>query len=130
MDVAERAVASFDDRDELHPLRGGIVQRRTLELHFRQLAHSQEIMPRGWAGRDFLARFERNAAGIISAHNQVTESLKAGFPLPAEAEWLLDNFYVVEEQLREIRDDLPRGFYRELPKTKNGYPRVMSLHAI
>jgi hypothetical protein len=29
------------------------------------------------------------------------------------AEWLLDNFYVVEEQLREIRDDLPAGFHAE-----------------
>jgi hypothetical protein len=26
-------------------------------------------------------------------------------------EELVDNFYIVEEQLREIRDDLPAGFY-------------------
>ena len=124
MDVAERPAAAFDDRDELQPLRGESFSAEHLEVHFQRLAQSQVLMPRGWAGRDFLSRFERNAAGIISAHIQVTESLKAGFPLPAEAEWLLDNFYVVEEQLREIRDDLPRGFYRELPKTNNGYPRV------
>ncbi len=50
--------------------------------------------------------------------------MQTGQALPPEAEWLLDNFYVVEEQLREIRDDLPRGFYRELPKASSGYPRV------
>ena len=42
--------------------------------------------------------------------------------------WLVDNFHIVEEQLREIREDLPPGFYRELPKLAEGplegYPRV------
>ena len=47
------------------------------------------------------------------------------------AEWLVDNFHVVEEQIREIRDDLPRGFYRQLPKLADGplegYPRVFGI---
>ena len=47
------------------------------------------------------------------------------------AEWLVDNFHVVDEQLREIRDDLPPGFYRELPKLAEGplagYPRVYGI---
>ena len=47
------------------------------------------------------------------------------------AEWLVDNFHLVEEQLREIREDLPPGFYRELPKLADGpfagYPRVYLL---
>jgi len=40
---------------------------------------------------------------------------------------LLDNFSIVEEQLREIHEDLPRGFYRELPKLADGHPRVYRL---
>jgi hypothetical protein len=36
------------------------------------------------------------------------------------AEWLVDNFHIVDEQLREIRDDLPTGFYRQLPKLSEG----------
>src|SRR6202030_2224234 len=47
------------------------------------------------------------------------------------AEWLVDNFHVVEEQIREIRDDLPRGYYRQLPKLSDGpfagYPRVFGI---
>ncbi len=50
--------------------------------------------------------------------------------IPA-AEWLVDNFYIVEEQLREIRDDLPPGFYRKLPKLASGhlegFPRVFGV---
>ncbi len=37
----------------------------------------------------------------------------------------------MEEQLREIRDDLPPGFYRKLPKLPQGhlegYPRVFGV---
>src|SRR5829696_4542675 len=45
------------------------------------------------------------------------------------AEWLVDNFPIVDEQLREIRDDLPPDYYHELPKLAEGhlegYPRVL-----
>ncbi len=47
------------------------------------------------------------------------------------AEWLLDNYHLVEAQIREIRDDLPSGYYRQLPKLTNGpfagYPRVFGV---
>ena len=36
------------------------------------------------------------------------------------AEWLLDNFHIVEEQIREISEDLPPSYYRELPKLADG----------
>jgi cyclic beta-1,2-glucan synthetase len=55
----------------------------------------------------------------------------AGRPITPAAEWLLDNYHVIEEQIREIRVDLPPGFYRELPKFADGhfagYPRVFSV---
>src|SRR6267143_186808 len=47
------------------------------------------------------------------------------------AEWLVDNFHIVEEQVREIREDLPKGYYHELPKLAEGdfkkYPRIYAL---
>ncbi len=47
------------------------------------------------------------------------------------AEWFVDNFHIVEDVLREVREDLPPGFYRRLPKLAEGplegYPRVLGL---
>jgi cyclic beta-1,2-glucan synthetase len=47
------------------------------------------------------------------------------------AEWLVDNYYLVERQVREIRSALPAGYYRQLPKLADGplmgYPRVFGL---
>jgi len=68
-----------------------------------------------------LLEFYRATARAIQQEEAIT---------PA-TEWLVDNFYIVEEQLREIRDDLPPGFYRELPKLASGplqgYPRVFGI---
>ena len=47
------------------------------------------------------------------------------------AEWLIDNYHLVERQIREIRADLPPGYYRQLPKLADGpfagYPRVFGM---
>jgi hypothetical protein len=44
------------------------------------------------------------------------------------ADWLLDNYHVVQEHVREVREALPRGYYRELPELTTGplagYPRI------
>ena len=48
-----------------------------------------------------------------------------------DAEWLLDNYHIIEDTLREVRQDLPRGYYKELPKLAGGrfrgLPRVYEL---
>jgi cyclic beta-1,2-glucan synthetase len=51
--------------------------------------------------------------------------------LSQAAEWLLDNFYIAQQALRQIREDMPAGFYRQLPKLTTspleGFPRIYSL---
>ncbi len=46
-------------------------------------------------------------------------------------EWLLDNFYLIEEQIRTAKRHLPKGYSRELPRLLNGpsagLPRVYDL---
>ncbi|MEP7286266.1 MAG: glucoamylase family protein [Chloroflexota bacterium] len=46
-------------------------------------------------------------------------------------EWLLDNFYVVQQALREISEDMPPAFYRQLPRLSSsplqGYPRIYAV---
>jgi hypothetical protein len=80
-----------------------------------------------------LARFRENARRLAAAHRRLSVLTAAGEPVPAESEWLLDNYYVVGEVVREVRTDLPRGYYRELPAISvgplAGLPRVYPLAA-
>ncbi|OYU38709.1 MAG: glycosyl transferase [Pseudorhodobacter sp. PARRP1] len=78
-----------------------------------------------------LARVKDNAQALLDAYRFGAQTLDAGHPITPAAEWLLDNFHIVEQQLRQIQQDLPPGYYRHLPKLADGplagYPRVLGL---
>jgi cyclic beta-1,2-glucan synthetase len=77
------------------------------------------------------ARLNDNAAVLLAAYRAGAAELESGRGVVPAAEWLLDNYQLVEQQIREIRDDLPVGYYRQLPKLAEGpfagYPRVFGL---
>ncbi len=72
-----------------------------------------------------------NATVLLAAYRNIAETVLAKEEITPAAEWILDNFHVVDEQLRGIRDHLPGSYYRLLPKIATGhlagYPRVYGL---
>ena len=108
-------------------LRGEPFGAEHLEQHARRLAESLVVVEPKARDRRFAARFDDNAVFLRTAYEQTSRGVRQGEPLTADAEWLLDNYYVVEEQLREIREDLPQRYYWELPKVATGEPRVYAL---
>ncbi len=113
--------------DATSPIRKEAFSAEHLGHHARRLAESFQLRAKHSDDGRFSARFEENARRIIAAHARIATDVQNGAPITRDAEWVLDNFYVVEEQLREIRDDLPRGYYLELPKLVTGEPRVYVL---
>src|SRR5206468_662274 len=98
------------------------------EQHAESLAAAQRVMSEPGQGRRLLPRVLENGRVLRDAHRVIAKSIREERAITPAAEWLVDNFHLVDEQLREIRDDLPTGFYRELPKLADGplagYPRV------
>jgi cyclic beta-1,2-glucan synthetase len=88
-------------------------------------------MARSSRGQRLLARVEDNGRVLRESYRGIAKAIRGERAITPAAEWLVDNFHVVDEQLREIRDDLPPGFYRELPKLSGGplagYPRVYGI---
>jgi cyclic beta-1,2-glucan synthetase len=102
-----------------------------LEQHAESLAAAQPITTTPISRQSLGARLKENEAVLLAAYRQVGSTMRDGqAPTPA-AEWLLDNYHLVQEQIREVRDDLPPRFYRQLPKLAGGpfagYPRVFAL---
>ncbi len=52
------------------------------------------------------------------------ETTKAQVSTSQTAEWLLDNFYIIEQAIRQVEEDLPADYYQRLPKTQAGWPRI------
>jgi len=76
------------------------------------------------------------AKALRNAHQRLISSqpgvLEEAVTSSYAAEWLLDNFYAVEQALRQVQEDLPMGYYRELPKLSEpadaaGFPRVYAM---
>lgn len=114
------------------PIRSDLFGIERLEHHALTLAVAQSLpIERPVRVPNLLGRVTDNAKVLLSAYRSGAQSLEAGQPITPAAEWLLDNFHIVEQQLRQIKDDLPPGYYRHLPKLAEGplagYPRVLGL---
>ena len=121
--------ASPWDNEEL--VRAELFGSERLEQHAASLAAAQGVTQRRSARRSLGARLKQNESVLLAAYRAIGAAVGEGRPITPAAEWLLDNYHLVEEQIREIRQDLPPGFYRQLPKLADGpfvgYPRVFGL---
>ena len=66
--------------------------------------------------RQLLPRLEENLRLLRSAYRLLAQDVHQGKAVPPAAEWLLDNFHLVIAEARAVRRDLPRRYYRTLPK--------------
>src|ERR1051326_3834492 len=117
--------------DDKSPVREELFGIERLEQHAESLAAAQTVTRKPSAVPSLHSRLDDNAAALLTAYRISAAELDSGRDIVPAAEWLLDNYHLVEEQIREIRDDLPRGYYRQLPKLSGGpfvgYPRVFGL---
>ena len=104
------------------PIRAERLGPERLEAHARQLAAACVLDPRGRAGSPLLRRFAENGRFLREAHRRIFEASAGaeGEGRGLDAEWLCDNFHIIEEVLREVRQDLPHGYDEELPKLSGG----------
>ena len=58
----------------------------------------------------------QNEGVLLEACDLLTAAIKDDRPITPAGEWLLDNFYLIEEQIRTARRHLPRDYSRELPR--------------
>jgi cyclic beta-1,2-glucan synthetase len=102
-----------------------------LQTHARSLALAQPIASRTIRGLPLASRLARNGEVLLSAYQSIVKAIDEGRALTPAAEWLIDNYHLVEKQIRQIRMDLPPGYYRQLPKLVTGpfagYPRVFGI---
>ena len=113
------------------PVREELFGTERLEQHAISLAHAQTVTPRPPRVSSLRRRLDDNAAALLIVYRSEARALAQGGTVMPASEWLLDNYHLVEEQIREIREDLPPGYYGQLPKLASGpfagYPRVFGL---
>src|SRR5215217_5647769 len=117
------------DADE-KPFQAEFFSVERLEQYAQTLATEHKTVTRKGHAQ-LLPRLADNGGKLEAAYKALVEALRQGHSISPAAEWLVDNYHIVEEQLREIRQDLPTSYYHELPKLASGelegYPRIYAV---
>ncbi|WP_236617245.1 GH36-type glycosyl hydrolase domain-containing protein [Thermoanaerobacter kivui] len=108
-----------------------ILNSEEMEKHAAEIAQNHNIMKRTKLSYLLIPRMNRNYNYIKSVYRSLNSDLKENVYIFQEEEWLLDNFYIIEEQVKEIRKSLSKSYYSGLPGLKNGllrgYPRIYAI---
>jgi len=112
------------------PIRFELFSPERFVEHAQSLAQAQELAPPS-RGHKLMPRVRENALVLSAAYAAITAAAAEQRAITPAAEWLLDNFHVIEEQVHDIGVHLPEGYYRELPKLAAGvlagYPRIYGI---
>jgi len=113
------------------PLRSELFSSEQMEQYGKVLAGLHLPGPKVKPGQHLLSRLAENEAVLLEVHDLISEAVKASRQITPAGEWLLDNFYLIEEQIRTGRRHLPKGYSKELPRLLNGpsagLPRVYDI---
>ena len=116
--------------DEEPPLRSELFSADQMERHGRTLAAAHRVAS-GRAPDRLLDRLADNEGVLVDVCELLTAAVTANRRIAPAAEWLLDNFYLIEEQIRTAKRHLPKGYSRELPRLAHGasahLPRVYDI---
>ncbi len=126
-----RRAAELSGWDSAELIRAELFSAERLEQHGESLAAAQSVSKRTLGTRALAPRLRDNSRVLLAAHRAIAKAIAEGRAITPAAEWLVDNYHVVEEQIRQINEDLPPGYYRQLPKLAvgplAGYPRVFGI---
>jgi cyclic beta-1,2-glucan synthetase len=124
-------IRAFPTIIEEPPLHRELFNLEHLKRHAKAFALTHEVAA-GPGPDQLLPRLSENEAILLSAYEQLSAAVHAKQAISPAGEWLLDNFHLLQEQIRTSRAHLPSHYSRELPhlasgKSKGEIPRVYDL---
>ena len=112
------------------PIRSDLYNYHQMKNHAVIVARSHEI-EKGKKNDRLLKRLDDNEKTLIEVRNLLVESIQSDQTITPAAEWLLDNFYLIEEQIIAAKKHLPKKYSEGLPYLANGdssgMPRVYDI---
>jgi cyclic beta-1,2-glucan synthetase len=129
--IAQRIRHESTAWDDTQPISAEIFGLERSKQHARSLAETQITTDHPPRVYSIIDRLNDNATVLLAAYRELCAAVAEGKTVTPAAEWLIDNYHLVEEQIRQTRADLPPGFYRQLPKLAEGHlaghPRIFGL---
>jgi len=96
----------------------------------RHVARAHKLAPpqKRRGPEPLLQRLDGTREILARVYSALNDGAEREVDISPAGDWFLDNFYIIQEHIREVRTSLPRGYYQELPKLAGGpladHPRV------
>jgi len=104
-------------------------EARLFESRVRRVAQQHDSVGRG-NGTDVLGYLDGIAHFLRTVRASLSSNQANGTGNPYAAEWLLDNFHIVDQSIRQVREDMPPSYYRQLPELRDSSPRYPRAYAL
>ena len=98
--------------NERLPLRSEIFTKEKMEQHAVTLA-KRHVLIYEQTSEQLLKRLAENEQILLEVYALLSDTLKQNNPIAPAAEWLLDNFYLIEEQIYTGKKHLPKGYSKD-----------------
>ncbi len=122
---------SIRKADRCVQMRDTMLSAEELQKHAIEIARNHLVRKSVKSLHWLVRRLNENYTFIINVYKALNIDIKSSFPTAPAAEWLLDNFYIIDEQVKLIRRNLSKGGYSRLPILTEGYlkgyPRVYAI---
>lgn len=112
------------------PYRGELYSSEQNDRHGKILAKSHKLQV-GSSKDQLLGRLVENERKLLEVRELLVDGIKSGKTISPAGDWLLDNFYLIEEQVVLAGKHLPKGYSEALPHLaeggSTGMPRVYDI---
>jgi len=116
--------------NEQPPFRAELFNIEQLERHGKYLANVHQIK-KGYTKERLLKRLADNEKILIEIRDLLTQAIKENHLITPAGEWLLDNFYLIEDNIHTGKRHLPKEYSTSLPTLSNttsvNLPRVYAI---
>ena len=99
---------------------GTMLEKSQLEKHLEKIASSHNTTSKSQKDTYPVPQLIENFKTIEEVYSILNEHLKLGINIHPAGEWLLDNFYIIEETVKQIQKELPLNKYMNFVGISNG----------
>lgn len=95
-------------------IRGSLLDRSQLSKHIEKLASNHNIRSNSKKDTYPIPNLIEDYKFILETYNLLSKHLKLGIKIHSAGEWILDNFYVIEETVKVIQKEISIKKYKNM----------------
>ena len=110
----------FKEKNRYLNIKGVTLDKEQLQAYMEKIAANYEVARVSNKGTYPVYRLNENFKFIQKTYNILNEHIKKNISIYPAGEWLLDNFYIIEETVKNINNEITEKKYRNFPSITNG----------